>query len=76
MGLKVMASIWLESDGIVYLKFMESGTTINAEEYRVQITNLASQLKAKKPCHYTVFLQDNVRPHKVKETLELLASKS
>lgn len=75
-GLKVMACVWWDHQGIVYIKYMESGQTVNAEEYRSQIITVAQLLREKRPWRgqtKPVFLQDNARPHKARDTMSLLS---
>jgi len=77
---KVMLCIWWDQKGIVYYELFQPGTTINAQLYKEQLTQLSLELQHKRPEYAkrhekVIFQHDNARPHvakPVKETLETL----
>ncbi|XP_053212265.1 histone-lysine N-methyltransferase SETMAR-like [Panonychus citri] len=68
---KIMACVFWSADGIITTFWLPQGTTVNAELYRSQLKEvdpLVRRARGKKP----LFLQDNARPHKAKDTMEFI----
>lgn len=70
---KLMLSVFWDYKGIVYQKFLEPGETIDGEEYRAQLDQVARKLQTERPDRpkrRPILLQDNARPHKAALTIE------
>ena len=70
---KVLLCLWWDWEGILYPKFLESGNTVNADEYCMQLDAVDEKLRSdrpNRPDRKPVFLQDNARPHKAKKSME------
>ena len=64
---KVMASVFWDAKGIVFIDYLEKGRTINGEYYAALLKQLRKEIKAKRPGKLTkgvLFHQDNAPAHK------------
>jgi hypothetical protein len=64
---KVMASVFLDMRGIIFIDYLEKGQTINSDYYIALLERLTDEIKKKRP-HLkkktVLFHQDNVSVHK------------
>jgi len=73
---KVLASIFLDQDGIILIDYLPKGQTINAEYYLSLLVQLKDILKEKRRGKFTnvvLFLNDNVPAHRALETQKKVA---
>ena len=69
---KVLASVFWDKDGVLLIKYLPKGRTINAEYYMSLLDELREALKQKrrgKLSRGVLFLQDNAPAHTAHETL-------
>jgi transposase len=73
---KVLASIFLDPDGILYIYYLLRGQTINVEYYLSVLVQLKDILKEKHRGKFTkgiLFLHDNAAAHRALATQKKLA---
>jgi len=73
---KVLASIFLDQDGILLVDYFPKGQTINAEYYSSLLVQLKDTLKEKRRGKFTkevLFLHDNATAHRTLATQKILA---
>lgn len=64
---KVMASVFWDAKGVVFVDYLEKGQTINGEYYSNLLRQLREAIKKKRPGKLTkgvLYHQDNAPPHK------------
>ena len=74
---KVLASIFLDQDGILLIDYLPKGQTINAEYYLSLLVQLKDILKEKprgKVTKVVLFLHDNAPAHRARVTQKKLSS--
>ena len=72
-SLKVMLSVWWDSEGVILYELLPKNTTITADVYCAQLDRLAAQIERQRPGHGHIrFLHDNARPHVAKSTRQKL----
>lgn len=73
---KVMATIFWDSHGVIFIDYLEKGKTINSEYYTQLLDHLKEEIGKKRP-HLAkkkvLFHQDNAPPHKSMKTMSKLA---
>jgi len=72
---KVLASVFWDKDGVILIKYLKTGETINAGVYSNYLIELKEVLKKKrrgKVSSGVQFLQDNAPSHKAHQTMQLL----
>jgi len=73
---KILASIFLDEDGILHIDYLPKGQTINAEYYSSLLVQLKGILKEKRRGKFTkgvLFLHDNAPAHRAHATQKKLA---
>lgn len=72
---KVMASVFWDSHGILFIDYLKKGQTINSDYYIALLDRLSDEIKRKRP-HMakkkTLFHQDNAPIHKSMKTMAKL----
>lgn len=72
---KVLASIFWDSQGILFIDYLEHGKTINKQYYCALLDRLDTEIKAKRP-HMAkkkvLFHQDNAPAHSARDTTDKL----
>lgn len=72
---KVMASVFWDSSGILFIDYLEKGKTINSDYYCALLDRLKNEIAKKRP-HLSkkkcIFLQDNAPAHKSIKTMAKL----
>ena len=72
-SLKVMLSVWWDSEGVILYELLPKNKTITADVYCAQLDRLAAQIERQRPGHGHIrFLHDNARPHVAKSTRQKL----
>ncbi|GFS17589.1 histone-lysine N-methyltransferase SETMAR [Elysia marginata] len=69
---KVMLTVFLDSEGIVHIEFLNQGNTIDSERYISTLRKLSVRLKRVRPTKHAILHHDNARPHKSRQTEEAL----
>lgn len=64
----VLATVFWDSNGILFIDYVENGKTINSNYFCALLDRLKNEM-AEKRSHLSIFLQDNVPEHKSTETL-------
>lgn len=70
---KVLASVFWDTQGIIFIDYLEHGRTITGPYYITLLERLVQELKKKRPRLYRkriLFLQDNAPAHKCKISME------
>jgi histone-lysine N-methyltransferase SETMAR len=69
---KIMASVFWDERGVVFIDFLEKNTTINKERYCQTLGKLKRAINLKRTelrGHQIIFHQDNARPHTALQTM-------
>lgn len=70
---KVLARVFWDAHGIIFIDYLKKGKTVNKEYYTALVDRLNDEIKKKRP-HLSkkkiLFHQDNARPHKAALTME------
>lgn len=69
---KVMASVFWDAQGILFIDYLENGRTINSEHYIQQLIRLKEEIAAKRPGMMRkkiLFHQDNAPAHRSMATI-------
>lgn len=72
---KVMASVFWDAHGILFIDYLEKGKTINSEYYMALLDRLSEEIKNKRPHMQkkkVLFHQDNAPCHKSMKTMAKL----
>lgn len=70
---KLMATIFWDNEGILWIEYMQKGSTINADVYKETIQNVKVAIRQKRPSNVaqkTLLLHDNCRVHKAHKVRE------
>lgn len=70
---KVMLCLWWDCGGILFAKFMPDGKTVDSNKYCSQLDEVKKVFnngRPNRPRRKPIFLQDNARPHKARQTME------
>lgn len=71
---KVLLCVWWNYEGIVHFELLESGKTVNAELYSMQLERVLEALRSRYPSlvnrKRVILQQDNAKPHTSKVTLQ------
>lgn len=69
---KIMASVFWDAHGILFIDYLEKGKTINSEYYMALLDRLSAEIKKKRPHMQkkkVLFQQDNAPCHKSMKTM-------
>jgi hypothetical protein len=76
-AVKVMKTVFWDSEGCILIDFLEKGQTINSAHYVQTLNKLRRELRETRPKKKTVILQhDNGRPHIARLTLQTIQKNS
>ncbi|GFR59078.1 mariner transposase [Elysia marginata] len=69
---KVMLTVFWDSEGIVYIEFLEQENAVNSERFISTLRKLSLRLKRERPIKQAILHHDNARPHTSCQTEEAL----
>ena len=73
-AVKVMGTVFWDTEGLILAEFLEPGQTITAAHYVQILHNLLRALRDKRPGrNIIIILHDNARPHAARLTSEAIS---